>query len=214
MEKKTINLFLFYFQLILGVAFGISQATHMIIYSTQGLSLSMYIFAFFFMSTNLSLGIGAHKAQASDVTGQILIIVIIGTIVYFFLSLILAVKAEIIWDKNDTYTTIVVMAFSLVNFCYSRFRKLKILDPLIRGNYSLIFKAIPQLFLAYKISRGGGHGLDVIMIICFHAKTLARIFQIFQSIFEAGWDRNRIGLAVSEVGNEITWIIVTVVRFT
>lgn len=211
--KKELNLFLFYFQLILGIIFGVSQIEHMINNSTQGLSLSMFIFAFLFVSTNLTLGVGAHRAKASAVTKQILIILIIGVVVYFLFSLILAVKAEVIWDKNDTITTIIVIIFSLVNFLYSRYKKLNFFDPLMKGNYSLIFKSIPQLFLAYKISQNGGSGLGIIFIISFHALTLARIFQIFQSISEAGWDRNRIGLAVSEIGNEITWTIVTIVKF-
>lgn len=211
--KKELNLFLFYFQLILGIIFGASQIEHMINNSTQGLSLSMFIFAFLYVSTNLTLGIGAHRAKASAVTKQILIILIIGVVVYFLFSLILAIKAEVIWDKNDTITTIIVIIFSLVNFLYSRGKKLNFFDPLIKGNYSLIFKSIPQLFLAYKISQNGGSGLGIIFIISFHALTLARIFQIFQSISEAGWDRNRIGLAVSEIGNEITWTIVTIVKF-
>lgn len=211
--KKELNLFLFYFQLILGIIFGVSQIEHMINNSTQGLSLSMFIFAFLFVSTNLTLGVGAHRAKASAVTKQILIILIIGVVVYFLFSLILAVKAEVIWDKNDTITTIIVINFSLVNFLYSRHKKLNFFDPLMKGNYSLIFKSIPQLFLAYKISQNGGSGLGIIFIISFHALTLARIFQIFQSISEAGWDRNRIGLAVSEIGNEITWTIVTIVKF-
>lgn len=211
--KKELNLFLFYFQLILGIIFGVSQIEHMINNSTQGLSLSMFVFAFLFVSTNLTLGIGAHRASASAVTKQILIILIIGVIVYFLFSLILAIKAEVIWDRNDTITTIIVIIFSLVNFLYSRYKKLNFFDPLIKGNYSLIFKSIPQLFLAYKISQNGGSGLGIIFIISFHALTLARIFQIFQSIAEAGWDKNRIGLAVSEIGNEITWTIVTIVKF-
>jgi hypothetical protein len=211
--KKQLNLFLFYFELMLGVIFGVSQIEHMINNSTQGLSLSMFIFAFLFVSINLSLGIGAHKVKASAVTKQILIILIIGVIVYFLFSLILAIKAEVIWDKNDTITTIIVIIFSLINFVYSRYKKLNFFDPLVKGGYSLIFKSIPQLFLAYKISQNGGSGLGIIFIISFHALTLARIFQIFQSIAEAGWDKNRIGLAVSEIGNEITWTIVTIVKY-
>lgn len=211
--KKQLNLFLFYFQLALGIIFGASQIEHMINNSTQGLSLSMFIFSFLFVSINLTLGIGAHRAKASAVTKQILIILIIGVVVYFLFSLILAVKAEVIWDKNDTITTVIVITSSLVNFLYSRYKKLNIFDPIIKGNYSLIFKSIPQLFLAYKISQNGGSGLGIIFIISFHTLTLARIFQIFESILEAGWDRNRIGLAVSEIGNEITWTIVTIVKF-
>ncbi|HZJ41439.1 MAG TPA: hypothetical protein VFD51_00230 [Patescibacteria group bacterium] len=211
--KKQLNLFLFYFQLILGIIFGSSQIEHMINNSTQGLSLSMFIFAFLFVAVNLTLGIGAHKAKASAVTMQILIILVIGVIIYLLFSLILAIKAEVIWDKNDTITTVIVIIFSLVNFIYSRVKKLNFFNPLIKGGYSLIFKSIPQLFLAYKISQNGGSGLGIVFIFSFHALTLARIFQIFQSMFEAGWDKNRVGLAISEIGNEITWTVVTVMKF-
>lgn len=173
----------------------------------------MFVFAFLFVSVNLTLGIGSHKAQPSEVTKQILIILVIGVVVYFFLSLVLAIKAEISWDRNDALTAIVVLFLSFLNFIYSRFRRLKFFDPVIKGGYSLIFKAVPQLFLAYKVAQNGGDGLGIIFIISFHVLTIARIFQIFQSIAEAGWDRNRIGLAISEVGNEISWIVVTVVKF-
>lgn len=213
MSKRNINLFLFYFQLVLAFVFGASQMMHMIFYSTKGLSLSMFIFAFLFVGVNLTLAIAAHKNQASEITKQIVVVVMIGTVIYFFFSLILAIKAEVMWDKNDTATAIVVLLLSLVNLAYCYFKGLKILDPVIKGNYSLIFKSVPQLFLAYKISQDGGAGLDVVMMFTFHVLTFARIYQIFQSISEAGWDRNRIGLVVSEIGNEITWTIVTVAKF-
>jgi hypothetical protein len=44
-----------------------------------------------------------------------------------------------------------------------------------------------------------------------HFTILMRIGQLIFSIREAGWDRNRIGSAISEVANEASWLIVTVV---
>lgn len=174
----------------------------------------MFIFAFLYVSMNLTLGIGAHKAHASAVTKQILVVLVMGVIVYFVLSLILAIKAETAWDSQDNLTTLVVAGLSLGNLAYSRYRGLGFLDPMIRGNYSLIFKSVPQLLLAYKISQYGGAGLGMTFIVVFHVMTLARLFQISQSIYEAGWDRNRIGLAISEVGNEISWTLVTIAKFS
>lgn len=213
MKARNTNLLFFYFYLSLAAIFALSQMAHMVTDSTEGLSLSMFIFAFLYVSVNSTLAIGAHKTQASEITKQLVIVMIIGVAIYFLFSLILAVKAEVAWDKNDTITTIIVLALSLVNLAYSYFKGLEFFDPVVKGNYSLIFKSVPQLFLAYKISQYGGSGLSVVMIFTFHALTLVRIFQIFQSITEAGWDRNRIGLIVSEIGNEISWTIVTIVKF-
>jgi hypothetical protein len=34
---------------------------------------------------------------------------------------------------------------------------------------------------------------------------------LYFSIREAGWDRNRIGSALSEAANEISWVVTTIV---
>lgn len=197
--------------MILGVAYGAFQSIHMINSSTQGLSLSMFVFTFLFVLINFSLAVGAYKNKATAVGRQILWVMGLGVLIYFNFSLILAIKAELMWDRNDQITSLIVLSLALINFIYSRLKKLPVFDPIIKGYYSLAFRVIPQLFLAYKITQTGGAGLALSMVAIFHLLTLSRIFQIFQSVSEAGWDRNRIGLAMGEIGNEITWIIVTVI---
>ena len=38
-----------------------------------------------------------------------------------------------------------------------------------------------------------------------------RLVQVWLSIREAGWDRNRLGIAIGEAANEASWIVATLV---
>ena len=75
----------------------------------------------------------------------------------------------------------------------------------------MFFKAIPQLALAYKIFMRGGAGLAGAAVITGHITILPRLGQLWFSIKEAGWDRNRHGSALSELANEASWLVATLV---
>ena len=90
-------------------------------------------------------------------------------------------------------------------------QRLGIADPMVKGWLAVFFKAIPQLALAYKIYLRGGAGLAAAAVITGHITILARLGQLWFSIQEAGWDRNRRGSALSELANEGSWIIATLV---
>jgi hypothetical protein len=47
------------------------------------------------------------------------------------------------------------------------------------------------------------------MLLAGHIAILTRLGQLWFALREAGWDRNRLGAATSEVANEITWLLVT-----
>jgi hypothetical protein len=88
---------------------------------------------------------------------------------------------------------------------------LKITDPLVKGVIAVCFIGLPQLTLAYKIFLEGGQGLAGTMLFAGHIAILTRLGQLWFSIQEAGWDRNRQGAALSEIANETTWLLVTLV---
>jgi hypothetical protein len=67
------------------------------------------------------------------------------------------------------------------------------------------------LALAYKIFMQGGAGLATAAVITGHITILSRLGLLWFSIQEAGWDRNRRGSALSEVANEISWLVATLV---
>ena len=56
----------------------------------------------------------------------------------------------------------------------------------------------------------GGDGISAVAVWAANATALIRIGQLGIAVREAGWDRARKGLALSEATSELTWIIVTV----
>lgn len=196
--------------MILAVLFGGFQTQHMLVHSTRGLSTSMFLFTGLFVCINLYLSIASHKAQPSRVTRQTVAIYILGTVVYGSFLAVMLVKAESIWDMRDTFTGLVVIVALVSAFVYSKAKDIASLDPIMKGVYSLIFKSVPQVVMAWKVYQVGGQGLNTVMVITFHTLTLTRIYQICRRTSKTGWDRNRRGLLISEIGNEITWSLVTV----
>jgi hypothetical protein len=118
-------------------------------------------------------------------------------------------KSESVWDIRDSFTSLVVVVAVILAFVYSKAVSIATLDPIMKGVYSLIFKSVPQLIMAWKVSQMGGKGLNTVMVLTFHTLTLTRIYQISRGTNLNGWDRNRRGLLISEIGNEITWSLVT-----
>ena len=57
----------------------------------------------------------------------------------------------------------------------------------------------------------GGAGLAGAAVITGHITILPRLGQLWFSIKEAGWDRNRHGSALSELANEASWLVATLV---
>lgn len=211
--KKVANEILFYFQLIAGIIFGVSQIIHMLNNSTQGLSISMFSFTLVYLLINWTLSLSSDRRAPSKITKQILINTTLGFIIYFLFVLILFIKAESFWSQNDSVTSLSVVIFLIILIIKSNQNKRKLLDPINKGVISLIFKSTPQLFLAIKVFKEGGDGLNITMLIIFHLLVLARIYQIISSTKEAKWEKNRKSLLISEIGNEFTWILVTIAKF-
>jgi hypothetical protein len=47
------------------------------------------------------------------------------------------------------------------------------------------------------------------MLLAGHIGITTRLGQLMFAIREAGWDRNRLAAALSELANEATWLLVT-----
>ncbi len=205
-RKKLVADLLFGVQAICALIFGGAQSFKMLT-TTQGISLSWFGFWEAFIGLNLVMALKAHRNQPSRVTRQTL-----GS--YFIWSTVVSVDfiialAKSNWDRNDTYTAILVIAGGLVIFLVAKQKELPLSDPMIKASLAVVFKFVPQLILGYKIYQVGGAGLATATVINGHVTILMRIGQLAFSIREAGWDRNRIGSAISEIANETSWIIVT-----
>jgi hypothetical protein len=98
----------------------------------------------------------------------------------------------------------------LLTLVWGKIRGLTFTDPLVSGFLAVCYVGLPQLTLTYKIFTEGGAGMAGAMLLAGHIGIMTRLGQLWYAINEAGWDRNRLGAALSEIANEVTWILVTV----
>lgn len=98
----------------------------------------------------------------------------------------------------------------VVAIAVGRLRGLGIGDPMVRASFAVLCKGVPQVTLGWNILREGGAGIAVFAIIAGHLIISMRLAQIAFSIRAVGWDRNRLGIAIGEAANELSWIVATV----
>jgi hypothetical protein len=208
MKKQRI---LFWIQVVGVLIFGSSQLYHMITYSTIGLSESMFLCNTIVVTINLVLALKAHKIQSSKNTKETVLIYFFGTIIYMSFLVTMAIKAESAWGNLDWITLAIVLIVVAIVFVYVVYKKINYRNPLLKGVISLILKVVPQLIMAYKIYEVGGQGLSLVTLIVFHFLTLLRIYKVWETKREMTTEKNRTGLLLSEIGNEVSWIVVSIV---
>lgn len=201
---------LFVVQIGCALVFGVSQTWRMLS-SVEGLSLSWFLCWALFLVVNLRLSIQAHRVQPSRVTRQTVWAYSLWT------AIITANLAALAWHGGGTWThiddiTLALAAAGVVATLGIGHRHgLGWRDPIVRGWLAVFFKGVPQLTLAWNLALVGGAGLAPFGVFAGHVTICTRLGQLVFSIREAGWDRNRMGSLISEVANEGSWIVATVV---
>jgi hypothetical protein len=208
-KKQLTADFFFILQLFLAAISGGSQFVRLLS-TSQGLNISWLASWLAFLLINLALIIRAHRVRPSRVTLQTVCSYGIWTLIITANLALLLWKREAVWDAKDWVTTMVIILGLLLTLVWSRWRGLPWTDPLVYGFFGVCFIGLPQITLAYKIFQVGGAGLAAGMLLAGHAAIMTRLGQLWFAIREAGWDRNRLGAAVSEAANEITWLLVTI----
>ena len=162
-----------------------------------------------FLLFNLSLGWSAHRAAPSRITRQLLTsytvwLVLIGGIIAAVLH-----NPNYQWNSRETefVRTAVILTCAVV--ALSLVQRLPLSDPMIRAGMGIAYKSVPQVLLAYKFLAEGATGTPGLSVAVGHATIIIRLTQILFTVREAGWDRNRFWLAVSESANEASWIAAT-----
>jgi len=198
----------FVLQLALAAISGGSQVWRLF-HSTQGVNVSWLAAWLTYLLINLGLTLKAHAAQPSRVTRQTVA-------TYSAWSLAIAACLGVLlwqgpesWAPLDTLNTSLVAAGLTATWLGARLRGLPLSDPVVRGFFGLCFIGLPQVILAYNIFTVGGAGLAGGMILAGHIGITTRLGQLYFAVREAGWDRHRLGAMVSEMANEVTWILVT-----
>ncbi|MSR15152.1 MAG: hypothetical protein EXR86_11435 [Gammaproteobacteria bacterium] len=210
MRARRIADGLFAIQMGCVLLFGVTQISLMW-KTTEGVSLTWFVFWAIFLGINLVLAVRAHQVQPSRVTSQTVFTYAAWLTVLAAGLGVLVWRSLGAWYLVDTVNVIVSGLGIAVTYLLGRRHGLGFADPMVRGWLAVFFKATPQLTLAWHITQVGGAGLAPIAIFSGHATICIRIGQLYFSIREAGWDRNRIGSAISEIANEVSWIITTAV---
>ena len=127
--------------------------------------------------------------------------------------LLLLLSPGVRWTLVDTVTASLTLGGVALATAIGRARGLRFGDPMLHAAYAVCSKAIPQLTLAWNIFREGGDGISIVAFTAGHITIGMRLVQVRFSIREAGWDRNRIGIAIGEAANEASWVVATVAWF-
>ena len=201
---------LFGVQILFAIIFGGGQIYRMLT-TGKGVSISWFVFWEVFLLLNLVLAMRAHRNQPSRVTRQALASYVLWVGIVSASIVVMLVRKTGHWQSIDTVTTGIVALGVVVTIVVARIRGAKLADPIIKGWYAVFFKGVPQTTLAANILIiGSGAGLAGSTLIAGHVTVLTRLGQVIFSVKEAGWDRNRMGSALSEMANELSWVVVTI----
>ncbi len=201
---------LFVLQFACAVAFGGGQTLKML-ESTAGVSISWLTFWAVFLLINLRLSWQAHQAAPSRITAQTVAIYITWTSLLSVTLAVLVWRADGHWSNIDTLTSVLAVLGVATTLGIGARHDLGWRDPIVRGWLAVFFKAVPQLTLAWNMALHGGAGLAAVSVWAGHVTICTRIGQLLYGIREAGWDRFRRGSLISELANEGSWIVATVV---
>lgn len=182
--------------------------------TTQGQSLSMMVVMELYLIIHLMLAAAAHRAQPSRATRQTMWTFVMWSVLIATNIAAFAINGEYQWDANDTKTAFLAIGGTGVVWLVAAITRTPMSDPTVKSFLAMLFKSVPQLLMALKISQQGGAGLPVAALIAGHVTILIRIVQIAMTIREAGWDRNRVWLCTSEVANELSWVTVSAAWLT
>lgn len=211
-KKRLIADLLFGVQIIGALVLCGSQFFRLL-QTTQGQSFSMWLLMELYLALHLWLALGAHRAQPSRVTKQTVFTYCL------WLALIVSNLGAVIWNGgyrwsvNDTSTVTLALVGTAIVLAIGKSRGIGFKDPVSKSFLAMLFKALPQFLMAIKVAQEGGAGVPMVAVIAGNATIIIRIVQVWFAIREAGWERNRTWLFVSEVVNELSWATVSVVWF-
>ncbi len=181
--------------------------------TTDGYSLAMLLLMEVYLLLHLALALGSHRAAPSRVTYQTLLTFVIWIVLIGSNIGALWWNGKYRWSANDTWTSILAFGGAVVVFSATKLTNLSWRDPLPKSVLAVLFKALPQSMMTYKVLQIGGAGVPALAIIAGNITILIRIGQTVMAIREAGWERNRTWLLVSETLNWLSWTAVGVAWF-
>jgi hypothetical protein len=211
LDSKRITDFLFYFQLIAASVFVASQLSVMR-ESISGVSITWFGLWLVFLLINLFLSIAPLRRDRNRVSKQTFVLYLAWVIAMAFVFAFLLWQGAA-WTKIDTVTAMITVMGSIASIVVARIKHLPITDPMVQASFAVLCKSVPQLTLVWMIIKYGGDGISPYVVVLGHVTISLRLAQLWYASLEGGWDRNRKGIAIGELSNELTWIVATVVWF-
>ncbi len=207
-HKKIIADLLFWVQIISAIVFCGAYALRSLT-DIRGSSVAQFGLVAAYLLFHLWLGVEAHRASPSRLTRQAIATYIIWFVLVLTIIGTAATNPTYRWNEKDTTTLMTAVVLTVLVFIVSYARHLTVKDPMVKASFAIAYKSVPQVLLAWKFLAEGASGTPGLSIIVGHVTILIRLGQIYLMVREAGWDRNRIWLAISETTNELSWIIAT-----
>lgn len=209
LKKKIIADLLFGVQIV-GAFMFCGAYVHRSLTDVTGSSVAQFVLFALYLMFHLGLGIGAHRASPSRLTRQVIVTYVV------WLALILVVIGTVWtnqtyhWNEKDTATAVTALVLTVLVLLVTVLCRLQYKDPMVKAFFAIAFKSVPQVLLAWKFLAEGASGTPGLSIVVGHITILVRLGQIYFMVKEAGWDRNRVWLAVSESANELSWLVATI----
>lgn len=179
--------------------------------SIQGVSLSMFLCLAAFAGCMLFLSLRSHQHSPSRVTRQIVVGYLLGFILASIGIGILLwhwMRGAYAWGYDDNCTVTSVLIGIACVLSVGTLRKLPRRDPILQGWLANTVKSVPQALMAWKMWRVGGGGYTAIAIWTSHAMLALRLVQLLFA-YRKHPTRLNTGLLIGELGNELSWCLVT-----
>ena len=200
---------LFLIQLFAAIFFSIAQI-NVFLTNIDGASITWILFWWGFVAINLILSTQAFLTTNDRIITQTIINYAAWTIsIGTTLGVLMWQGAS--WSRVDSITSLIVGIGFLGLFIIKVRKNLQFNHPRLKAGTAILLKAIPQLMLAYNIILFGGDGIATYTIIIGHIMINLRILQVYLSAKIVGWDENRKSIVFGELGNELSWVVATIV---
>ena len=209
-RKLIVGDLMFVFQIVMAWLFTGPQVLRSF-KSTTGVTITWPAMCLVFLVINIFLAIGAYRKSRSRRALQI--VCIYANWIVLMGALLAALMINGHWIINDTVVSMsaLVAVSLLITIRWKQTLVSTIVEPITRGFISLIAKSTPQLYIAYCIvDARGGNGLAGMTLFIGHITVCVRIAEIWFAASQDGWNRQNVGLMISESGNELTWWVTTV----
>ncbi|MCI0542365.1 hypothetical protein L0Y69_01230 [bacterium] len=211
-QKRLIADFLFVIQII-GAFIFCGAYILQSLEDVTGSSLAQFGTVATFLLFHFALGIGAYKAKPGRGAKQAIATYVTWFVLVSILMYTTGTNSDYHWNEKDTTTLATAFVLTVIVLAVGIVQRLSLADPAMKGSFAIAYKSVPQVLLGWKFLTEGASGTPLVSVIAGHATILIRLGQIYFMVREAGWDRNRKWLMISETVNELSWVVATIAWF-